>query len=600
MWIVPSPCEVTPLWATISESSYFVLQHNGSTADFGRARTSSGSGSSVWSNMLGTIQAMFDNRQEPFRILLKTSPVRLRPGDTALTIAVEGVRSEGELKWQWLAQNVVPEMERAGDFKAAVQLAASRIEGLVSASIEGTDEAASDFRFRATARSFRQTFSLPASERLVNYYSCRLSEGGLGWLYLSENYLAFYSYIMGVETKHLIELKNVTQVTKERSKTTLLPDSVSVATVDGRHIKFSNLFHREETYELLQSLVNRAGHRLLRTALSPNNSLPETINSDRAKSATHTPKPSEWTGRATTVKEDMEKDQRDRMLQTFFRIPAGEQLVEQSWAILWAENRPGESFRGYLYLTPRFLLFSSESPPVDTSKMHFSLPICAIRLMEKVYRSDAAEETPTELYAVSISTCHNHRIFMNVSNNLRQLDRFSFRMKEILLQNTDLAQNLLPEFQRRLPSERLLLKEGEEEEEEEEEDIGSRVVRGLGHTYGYDLGPKDEAFYLQERERELTLLQYWSRYFSEHGRNVTTIRTSFFDRLVRVGLPNHLRGELWEFCCGAMYSRLFSPQLYEDIWALYFEPASAAKIGPHLTYVMEEIEKDLNRYVTKF
>lgn len=579
MWIIPSPCEISPFWKTIHENDHFALQQNTSSVDSHKRGSSS-----VWSNMLGTFQAMFDNRQEPFRILLKTCPVELRSGDKALTVAVEDLLDEITKKWTWLSENLVPELQLEADFKTAFQSAAARMENLVSTKVLGTDEAAPDVRFRTTARSFRQMFALPASERLVNYFSCKLAEGGQGWLYLSENYLAFYSYIMGVETKHLIELKNVTQMTKERSRTTLLPDTISVRTVDERTIKFSNLFHREETYELLQSLVNRAGHRLLQTTLSPSDpkldeistASPTTLLDSGLGSAIH---------RSTTFKEDMENDRQAKFLQGTFRIPVGERIIDQSRASIWTESRSGKVFRGKIYITLHFLLFSSDLVSAHSAKMHFSIPLCAIRLMEKIYEPDKPKDSAAELYVISITTCHSHRVFFDVGNNIRQLDRFSFRLKEVLLQNTVLAQRNLPELQGQFPSEQLVLGK----------DRCPLTLHGLGRIYGY-CGHPGSSPDVQEIERESTLLQYWERYFSEYGRNVTTIRTLFFDRLIRVGLPNLLRGELWEFCCGAMYLHLFSPKLWEDLHELYFGSASAANINSNLAYVMEEIEKDLNRY----
>ncbi|KAI8393629.1 rab-GTPase-TBC domain-containing protein [Radiomyces spectabilis] len=66
------------------------------------------------------------------------------------------------------------------------------------------------------------------------------------------------------------------------------------------------------------------------------------------------------------------------------------------------------------------------------------------------------------------------------------------------------------------------------------------------------------------------------------------VREPTFGKLVRVGLPNALRGELWEVCSGAIYLRFANQGVYEDILRKYEGQTSTST---------EEIEKDLNRQV---
>jgi hypothetical protein len=52
-------------------------------------------------------------------------------------------------------------------------------------------------------------------------------------MYLSENYLCFYSYVLGAENKVFIELKDIVGITKEKSKRGLLNDSIGVNTTSS-------------------------------------------------------------------------------------------------------------------------------------------------------------------------------------------------------------------------------------------------------------------------------------------------------------------------------------------------------------------------------
>ena len=62
-------------------------------------------------------------------------------------------------------------------------------------------------------------------------------------------------------------------------------------------------------------------------------------------------------------------------------------------------------------------------------------------------------------------------------------------------------------------------------------------------------------------------------------------------RLVRIGLPNRLRGEIWELTSGAFYIRLQNPKQYQE---------TLAKHEGKLSLAIDEIEKDLNRSLPEY
>ena len=72
---------------------------------------------------------------------------------------------------------------------------------------------------------------------------------------------------------------------------------------------------------------------------------------------------------------------------------------------------------------------------------------------------------------------------------------------------------------------------------------------------------------------------------------MTLLRYPQATRLVQVGLPNRLRGELWETLSGSLYLRFENPGLYEQILK-----DNAGKV----TTSTEEIEKDLNRSLPEY
>jgi len=77
----------------------------------------------------------------------------------------------------------------------------------------------------------------------------------------------------------------------------------------------------------------------------------------------------------------------------------------------------------------------------------------------------------------------------------------------------------------------------------------------------------------------------------ENGRSATLIRQPTFHKLIRVGLPNRLRGEMWELASGSFFLRLQNPRLYTETLAKYSGRESLA---------IDEIEKDLNRSLPEY
>jgi hypothetical protein len=106
---------------------------------------------------------------------------------------------------------------------------------------------------------------------------------------------------------------------------------------------------------------------------------------------------------------------------------------------------------------------------------------------------------------------------------------------------------------------------------------------GLGMLFKY---PGDA-----KKLRDRSKMRLWGEYLRENGRNVTLIRQPTFHKLIRVGLPNRLRGEMWELTSGSLYQRLEAPTLYAD---------TLEKFEGRDSLAIDEIEKDLNRSLPEY
>lgn len=76
-----------------------------------------------------------------------------------------------------------------------------------------------------------------------------------------------------------------------------------------------------------------------------------------------------------------------------------------------------------------------------------------------------------------------------------------------------------------------------------------------------------------------------------HGRNLTLLRYPQCTRLVQVGLPNRLRGEIWETLSGSLYLRYTYPGLYDQL---------VEDIKGKQSTSFEDIEKDLHRSLPEY
>lgn len=91
--------------------------------------------------------------------------------------------------------------------------------------------------------------------------------------------------------------------------------------------------------------------------------------------------------------------------------------------------------------------------------------------------------------------------------------------------------------------------------------------------------------------RDRAKMRLWAEYLRDNGRNMTLIRQPTFHKLIRVGLPNRLRGEMWELTSGSIYLRLENPTLYAD---------TLSKFSGRESLAIDEIEKDLNRSLPEY
>ncbi len=320
------------------------------------------------------------------------------------------------------------------------------------------------------------------------------------------------------------------------------------------------------------------------------------------------------------------KSSKASLFRNQFRIPDSQNPLEEINAQLKLPKIPASAhttskdnqltrdlqriiYDGRLHLSEQFLCFSTQRSSFSSTSTigassaftgqtrgtgpagnGFTLPLCAIRRVER-------PNTHHDIFALSITTWNGtlssggdgkvpgHKFTLELMGSREACERFCDGLKKGLRQGMKEVNNLRA-VSDQCYSEYLLSndhnRQGKGFEAEGKKDRNIPDV-GLGTLFNY---PGDS-----RKLRDKSKMRLWREYLQENGRNATLIRQPNFHKLIRVGLPNRLRGEIWELTSGSFYLRLQDPGLYGR---------TLAKFEGQQSMAIEEIEKDLNRSLPEY
>ncbi|KAI7876665.1 TBC-domain-containing protein [Lichtheimia hyalospora FSU 10163] len=262
---------------------------------------------------------------------------------------------------------------------------------------------------------------------------------------------------------------------------------------------------------------------------------------------------------------DLAAQKRDERFRARFRLPPTEQLLTSIQATFFVTSdestKEEKRIPGRLCLSESFLTFNS------TDKAHYHdaiMPLYTIRRVERL-------NEPTQAFSIKIVNWHQDHAQFRLNVTKQQYEEFSGRLTANLRKQIKYMK-MLKRFLATCPTELVAT--------DKSLDDLDKTHGGLGLTFGF---PGDA-----KKLKDKSKMKLWKKYFDEHGRNLTIVKTPQFGRLVRVGLPNRLRGEIWEVCSGAIQQRFLNQGLYNRILEENKDKNSLS---------LEEIEKDLNRQV---
>lgn len=274
---------------------------------------------------------------------------------------------------------------------------------------------------------------------------------------------------------------------------------------------------------------------------------------------------------------------RDEKFRLEYRLPADEHIIDDTNADLSfisahgsARGQKGQRttteqamayvYSGRFFLTPHYLVFRDA---FDRSSCVMVVNLSTIKRVERAASTAYAFSLIVTLYSGT-------QILIQFIGLRYRSEQFCDQLKKRLRENIPNARQL-PTFLTTCYSEFLLRKNI----------LGAKDIpapgAGLGQIFKFPGNPTVE--------KEKARLRLWFNYFKENGENLAIVKNHDFQKLIRIGVPNRMRGEIWELCSGSMYLRQANPGFYERILKENAGKASQA---------VDEIEKDLKRSLPEY
>uniref|UniRef100_A0A4W3INT5 TBC1 domain family member 8B n=1 Tax=Callorhinchus milii TaxID=7868 RepID=A0A4W3INT5_CALMI len=283
----------------------------------------------------------------PYRILHQT------PDSQVYWPIACGANSEEINKhWEWLEQNVMKMLSVFDTNEDVTSFVQGKIRGLIAEESKMTSIKEEDDpeKFREALMKFEKWFGLPQQEKLVTYYSCSYWSGRVpcqGWVYLSNNFLSFYSFFLGKEVKYMIAWDEVSKL--EKTTSVLLSESIRICSHGEDHY-FSMFIHLNETFQLMEQLADYAVKRLFdKETFEEDSSLKDPLQ---------------------ITKRGLENRARNEYFRTMFRLSKDESLNYITDCFLWIPFCHVHTF-GKLFLADNYICFNSQ----DGSQCNVIIPL---------------------------------------------------------------------------------------------------------------------------------------------------------------------------------------------------------------------------------
>uniref|UniRef100_A0A8C1UEI9 TBC1 domain family member 8B n=1 Tax=Cyprinus carpio TaxID=7962 RepID=A0A8C1UEI9_CYPCA len=498
MWLRPEEVllkNALKLWVTEKSNDYFVLQ---------RRRGYGEDSGGLTGLLVGTLDTVLDSTAKvaPFRILHQTPDSQVY-----WSVACGASLEEISQHWDWLQQNIIRTLSVFDSGEDITSFVQGKIRGLIAEEGKSAGDEEDPERFREAVLRFERLFGLPQREKLVTYFSCSYWRGRVpnqGWIYLSTNFLCFYSYMLGNEVKLMYPWDEVSRL--ERTSSVLLAESIRVC-VRGEDHYFSMLLRLQQTYLIMQQLAEYAIVRFFDK---------ETFNAEHPLA-----------NPLHIMQKALEIHARNQSFRSFFRLPQEENLCEVHESFLWVPFSHVNTL-GKICVSENYLCFASQ----DGSQCHLIIPLWEVFSVELPDRGSRA-----------LTVCLRGKRALRFSE-VRDFERLAATIRR----KCGTAGSPQHYISNPVSDEEGVMVG-------QSQAVSTEALMNVFHPHDAEnLDPK----MLKERMKE----QSWQIHFAEYGRGSGMFCTKKTRDLIVRGVPETLRGELWMLFSGAVHDMTSHPGYY--------------------------------------
>ncbi|XP_077473901.1 TBC1 domain family member 8 [Stigmatopora argus] len=547
MWLNPEEVAVKnalKLWITERSNDFFLLQ---------RRRGRGEHTGKISGILVGALDTVLDSnaRVTPFRILLQI------PGSQISWIIASGAAMEEVNKhWDWLAHNLLHSLSVFENKEDVASFVRGKVKGLIAEGSRGRQAAqeGDPEKFREALQKFERHFGLPTSEKLVTFYSCCTWKGRVprqGLLYLSINHMAFYSFLLGKEVKFVIPWADVIRL--ERVSGGFMTEAVRVSTRQ-RQRDFSMFLNLDEAFGVLGQLADIALRRLLDS---------EGLELDRVLQQP-----------ARITKRVLEEQALREYVLALFRLPRGERLHEVASCSVWTPHARCHT-AGMLYTTDSYLGFSSR----EEGQCLLLIPLSEVLSVEK------AESTCTLPNPVIVSVRSKKAFqFIELQERDDLVESVDCRLRSLHLKQSAFRTSTSAKRTASCPNPYYTFYYDTACSDEDE--MEEQVLRNTVNSQALMTAFHHNSPGIDNKNSEAVKEKLWEDHFAEFGRGVHMFRTDKVQRLLAMGIPESLRGELWMMLSDASSDLDSHPGYYAGLVQTSMGQTSLTT---------DEIERDLHR-----